>query len=157
MGPLLRPPKPHFFDLMRRILLFIAAVVLAGCVQPPLTPEDLEARKFEAVPGKAVIYLVRIFPDFNDAQTQVRVGEQLILKVNPGNYYRWVVDPGSHTIRGYAGDIGTITLQAEAGRIYYVRQQTSPFTRMPISQFFLVDEHSGRTEVLRAVLLVPEP
>lgn len=139
---------------LKKVLL--AAALLAGC-QLPLTPEDLEARKFEAVPGKAVIYLVRIYPDFNDAQTQVRVGDKLILKVNPGNYYRWVVEPGTHTITGYASDIGTITVQAEAGRIYYVRQQTSPFTRMPISRFFLVDEQSGRAEVLRAVLLVPQP
>jgi hypothetical protein len=139
---------------MRRAFL-LAAIALAGC-QLPLTPEDLDARKFEAVPGKAVIYLVRIYPDFNDAQTQVRVGDKLILKVNPGNYYRWVVEPGTHTITGYASDIGTITVQAEAGRIYYIRQQTSPFTRMPISRFFLVDEQSGRAEVLRAVLLVPE-
>lgn len=139
---------------LKKVLLAIA--LLAGC-QLPLTPEDLEARKFEAVPGKAVIYLVRIFPDFNDAQTQVRVGDKLLLKVNPGNYYRWVVEPGTHTITGFASDIGTITVQAEAGRIYYVRQQTSPFMRMPISRFFLVDEQTGRAEVLRAVLLVPEP
>jgi hypothetical protein len=138
-----------------RCAFLLAAIALAGC-QLPLTPEDLDARKFEAVPGKAVIYLVRIYPDFNDAQTQVRVGDKLILKVNPGNYYRWVVEPGTHTITGYASDIGTITVQAEAGRIYYIRQQTSPFTRMPISRFFLVDEQSGRAEVLRAVLLVPE-
>lgn len=142
--------------LLRHSLL--AAVLLAGCgVQPPITPEDKQAKQFEPVPGKAVIYLVRIFPDFNDAQTLLRIGDKLILKVNPGNYYRWVVDPGKHTITGYAADIGTITVQAEAGRIYYVRQQTTPFTRSPISQFFLVNEKEGRAEVLRAVLLVPDP
>lgn len=134
----------------------LAAVLLAGC-QLPLTPEDLQARKFEAVPGRAVIYLVRINPDFNDRQAQVRIGGKLLLKVYPGTYYRWVVDPGKHTITGYAGDIGTITVQAEAGRVYYVRQQMTPFSRMPNSQFFLVGEKEGRAEVQRAVLLVPDP
>ena len=56
--------------------LLLAVALLAGC-QLPLTPEDLEARKFEAVPGKAVIYLVRVNPDFNDRQAQVRVGLQI--------------------------------------------------------------------------------
>ena len=136
--------------------LLLAVALLAGC-QLPLTPEDLEARKFEAVPGKAVIYLVRVNPDFNDRQALVRVGDKLLFKVYPGTYYRWVVEPGTHQITGYAGDIGTITVQAEAGRIYYGRQQTTPFSRMPISHFFLVNENEGRAEVLRAVLLVPEP
>ena len=136
--------------------LLLAVALLAGC-QLPLTPEDLEARKFEAVPGKAVIYLVRVNPDFNDRQALVRVGDKLLFKVYPGTYYRWVVEPGTHQITGYAGDIGTITVQAEAGRIYYVRQQTMPFSRMSISHFFLVNENEGRAEVLRAVLLVPEP
>jgi len=136
--------------------LLLAVALLAGC-QLPLTPEDLEARKFEAVPGKAVIYLVRVNPDFNDRQALVRVGDKLLFKVYPGTYYRWVVEPGTHQITGYAGDIGTITVQAEAGRIYYVRQQTTPFSRMPISHFFLVNENEGRAEVLRAALLVPEP
>jgi hypothetical protein len=134
----------------------LAIVLLAGC-QLPLTPEDLEAREFKPVPGKAVIYLVRINPDFNDRQAQVRIGDKILLKVYPGTYYRWVVDPGKHTITGYAGDIGTITVQAEAGRIYYVRQQMTPLSRMPNSQFFLVNEKEGRAEVLRAVLLVPDP
>jgi hypothetical protein len=135
--------------------LLLAVALLAGR-QLPLTPEDVEAKEFKPVPGKAVIYLVRVNPDFNDRQAQVRIGDRLILKVNPGNYYRWVVDPGKHTITGYAGDIGNITVQAEAGRVYYVRQQMTPFSRMPSSQFFLVNEKEGRAEVLRAVLLVPE-
>ena len=142
---------------MRMARYFLVAVsLLAGC-QLPLTPEDLEARKFEAVPGKAVIYLVRVNPDFNDRQALVRVGDKLLFKVYPGTYYRWVVEPGTHQITGYAGDIGTITVQAEAGRIYYVKQQMTPFSRMPISHFFLVSEMEGQAEVLRAVLLVPEP
>jgi hypothetical protein len=126
-------------------------------VQLPLTPADLEARKFKAVPGKAVIYLVRVNPDFNDRQAQIRVGDTLLLKIYPGTYYRWVVEPGTHRITGYAGDIGTITVQAEAGRIYFVKQQMTPFARMANSQFFLVNEAEGRAEVLRAVLLVPDP
>jgi hypothetical protein len=141
---------------VRALTILLLAVLLAGC-QLPLTPEDLEARKFEAVPGKAVIYLVRVNPDFNDRQALVRVGDKLLFKVYPGTYYRWVVEPGTHQITGYAGDIGTITVPAEAGRIYYVRQQMTPFSRMPISHFFLVSENEGQALVLRAVLLVPEP
>jgi hypothetical protein len=48
-----------------RSLLIGLVLVLAGCQQIPLTPEDIQARKFEPVPDKAVIYLVRDNPDFS--------------------------------------------------------------------------------------------
>jgi len=49
---------------MRRLL--VVAVMLAGCVQLPPTPQDIQAKKFEGVPDKAVIYIVRDLPDFSD-------------------------------------------------------------------------------------------
>ena len=135
--------------------LLLAVALLAGC-QLPLTPEDLEARKFEAVPGKAVIYLFRTSLDHSSRPGQISLGD-IVLKTYPGTFFHWVVEPGARRIEGFGPDAGNITVQAEAGRIYYVRQQTTPFSRMPISHFFLVNENEGRAEVLRAVLLVPEP
>jgi hypothetical protein len=130
----------------------VLALALPGCQQLPLTPEDLQARKFEPVPDKAVIYLVRSSPDFSSVQAQIRVGDKLLLRTYPGTYYRWEVPPGRHTITGYAEDIGTITLEAERGRIYFVQQRV---TRMVVtnSSFELVSEAAGRDLVLRSVLL----
>lgn len=42
------------------------AVLVAGCAQLPPSWQDVEAKRFESVPGKAVIYIVRDFPDFSD-------------------------------------------------------------------------------------------
>lgn len=42
------------------------AILIAGCAQLPPTPQDIQAKKFEGVPDKAVIYRVRDIPDFND-------------------------------------------------------------------------------------------
>lgn len=127
-------------------------MLLAGCQQLPLTPEDLEARKFEPVPDKAVIYVVRSAPDFSSVQAQIRLGDKLLLKTYPGTYYRWEVPPGRHTIAGYAEDIGTITVEAERGRLYFVQQRV---TRLMVtnSGFELVREAEGRALVLRSVLL----
>jgi hypothetical protein len=139
---------------MGRVLsiAFAMALTLTGCQQLPPSPEDLQAKKFEAVPDKAVIYLVRDSPDFSDVQAQIRVGDKLLFKTYPGTYYRWEVPAGKHTITGYGEDIGTITVQVERGRIYFVQQRVTGL-RVPSSHFELVREPEGRAAVLRSVLL----
>jgi hypothetical protein len=131
----------------------LLSILLAGCsMQLPLTPQDLEARRFEAMPDKAVIYLVRDSLDFSNIQSQIRVGENLLLMTYPGTYYRWEVPAGRHTITGYGQDSGKITVEAQQGRIYFVQQRV---THMMVthSNFALVSEEQGRAAVLRSVLL----
>jgi hypothetical protein len=141
---------------MRRLLLM--ALFLAGCQQLPLTPQDIQARKFEAVPGMAVIYVVRDYPDFTQLQSMIYLGDELTLKTYPGTYYRWEVPPGEHRIRGAAFDTGAITVTGAPGMIYFVQQRvTAALMASPNSFFQLVSEPAGRGAVLRSVLLVPEP
>jgi len=136
---------------VRRVLLILLA--LAGCQQLPLTPQDLQARKFEPVPDRAVIYLVRDTADVSDAETPVQLGDKRVY-TNPGTYYRWVVPAGKHTMTGFGADSGTITVQVERGRVYFVQQWVAG-TRMPGSTFLPVSEAAGRAAVLRSVLLTP--
>lgn len=141
---------------MRALRYFLLAVLLAGCTALPPTPEEIQAKKFEAVPGKAVIYLFRTSLDHSNSPGQVRLGD-IELKTYSGTFFHWVVEPGARRIAGFGADAGNLTVQAEAGRLYFVRQQMSLFARMPSSIFTLVSEAEGRRGVLEAVLLVPEP
>ncbi len=136
---------------MWRVLLI--ALALAGCVQLPLTPQDIQARKFELVPDKAVVYLVRDHPDFSDKAATIWLGDTVMITTYSGTYFRWEAAPGTHRISGYGPDIGAITLQVEAGKIYFVQQQLTWFMPFPRSQFFLVNEPYGRAAVSRAVLV----
>jgi len=140
--------------MFRGLMLALAmALTLSGCQQLPLSPEDLQAKKFQAVPDQAVIYVVRDAPDFSDVQAQIRLGDKLLLKTYPGTYYRWEVPAGQHTITGYGQDIGTITMQVERGRIYFVQHRVTGM-RVPSSGFQLVSEPVGRAAVMRSVLLL---
>jgi hypothetical protein len=133
--------------------LFLA-LLLAGCEQLPLTPQDLQAKKFEAVPDKAVIYVVRDYPDFSDVAATIYLGDAAgMITTYAGTYYRWEAEPGTHRISGFAGDMGAIVLRVEAGRIYYVQQRVSVFFRFAQSYYQLVAEPQGRAAVMRAVLL----
>lgn len=138
---------------VRRVLLIL--LLLAGCQQLPLTAADKEARKFEPVPGRAVIYLVRDTADFSDAETPVLLGNTQV-NTDSGTYYRWVVPAGNHTITGFGADSGRITVQVEAGRTYFV-QQSVMGTRVPASTFQIVSEAAGRGIVSRSVLLKSAP
>ena len=128
---------------------------LAGCQQLPLTPEDVQARKFEAIPDKAVIYVVRDNPDFSEAEAAITLGDNLRMRTYPGTYYRWEVPPGTHQVMSFGGDTGLIRVQAERGRIYFVQQRVGGNPRAPESRFELVGESQGRAIVLRSVLLKP--
>jgi len=140
---------------MCRVMLtaLVTALTLAGCQQLPLSPEDLQAKKFQAVPDQAVIYVVRDTPDFIEIQAEIRLGDKLLLKTYPGTYHRWEVPTGKHTITGYGQDIGTISVQAERGRIYFIQQPVTGM-RVASSHFDLVGEPEGRAAVMRAVLVL---
>jgi hypothetical protein len=138
---------------MWRGLLLISTLLVAACAPIPPSPQDIQARRFEAVPGKSVIYLVRDTPDLSGRPAAITLDDDLLITTYQGTFFRWEVPPGTHRISGYASDPGTITLQTEPGRIYFVQQRMTPFSRTPFSRFELIDERAGRAVVSRSVHL----
>jgi hypothetical protein len=136
--------------ILRALLL---SILLAGCAPLPPTPQDIQAKKFETVPEKAVIYLVRDSPDFNGVPATVTLGETGMVTTYPGTYYRWETAPGRHEIAGFGVDNGTITLQVEAGKIYFVQQRLTPWLTYALSYFQPIPEPQGRAIALRGELL----
>jgi hypothetical protein len=135
-------------------LLIILTVVLAGCASLPPTPQDIEAKRFEPAPGKAVIYVVREYPDISRDVATLMLDDRMMGSTYPGTYFRWVVDPGRHEIRGYAGDAGKITLDVGPDRIYFIQQSVSVFFFGFAQSFFRpVPEAYGREAVLRSQLV----
>jgi hypothetical protein len=130
------------------LLLFM----LAACVQLPPTPQDMEAKRFEPVPGKAVIYVVRSNADLSYEVSTVMLDGQAMGSTYVGTYFRWVVESGRHEIRGFAGDNGSIVLDVAPDRLYFVQQSVSRFVGPAQSFFRLVAEPYGREAVLQAKL-----
>lgn len=130
------------------------ALTMTGCQQLPPSPQDIEAKKFESIPGKAAIYIVR------DAAS-VEIGAPLWLDqgaqttLYAGTYYRWVVNPGSHTIEAIGMSTASIKIQAEAGKIYFARYMVEGSFRDGViaSRLELVDNQAGRARVMQAVLV----
>lgn len=140
--------------MLRHLLIgLLGALLVAGCAQLPPTPEDIQAKKFETVPGKAVIYVVRNNPDLGPWQGTLFVGDNATVTTYPGTYFRWEVPPGTHRITGMGYDTSQVDVQAEAGKIYFVQHSVTGF-RSPTSGFLSrLSEREGRAMVLRGELI----
>ncbi len=128
---------------MWKALLAIAALALSACAPLPPHPMEAQAKRFESLPDKSVIYLVRSHPDFRDLPAPLVLDDAGGVTTYPGTFFRWEVPPGRHRIAGFAGDSGQIVLDTRAGGVYYVRQLVAGW-RSPNSTFQLVTEPTGR-------------
>lgn len=137
---------------MFRILLLVLA--LAGCAPLPPSPQDIEAKRFEPVPGTAVVYVVRDIHDFSHEASTVMLDDQMMGSTYPGTYFRWVVEPGRHEVRGYAGDNGRITIDVAPGGMYFIQQSVSRLFHGFAQSFFRpIPEGYGRAIVMRGELV----
>src|SRR6185295_7389066 len=118
---------------MWRTLFLVLA--LAGCVQLPPTPQEIQAKRFEPVAGQTVIYIVRDYPDLNDNPATLTLDNAAGVTLYPGTFYRWEVPAGKHRIAGFAGDSGVINLDTAPGRVYYVQHRLSVAGQFPTSLF----------------------
>jgi hypothetical protein len=137
---------------LRWIGALFLALLLAGCAGRPPSPADLQAKRFEPLPDKAVIYLYRGSPDFSDRPASFLLDGQFHGSTYPGTYYRLELAPGVHRISGFPPDMGNLQLPVDAGRIYFVRQAV---TRLGGTQssFTWRPESDGRGVIMRAELL----
>ena len=134
--------------------MMLLALVLTACAPLPPSPRDIEAKRFEHVPGKAVIYLFRDYQDFTDEVSTVMLDDQMMGSAYRGTYFRWVVEPGRHQIRGYAGDNGSIIVDVAADRMYFIQQSVSRMFHGFAQSFFRpVPEPYGRAAVMRGELV----
>lgn len=139
--------------MWRKLSIAALLSLLAGCVQLPPTPQDLQAKKFESVPDKAVIYIVRNNLDLSSFGGTVSLDDAATITTYPGTYYRWEVAPGAHEIAGFANDNAMITLRTEAGKIYFVQHKVGGF-RSPDSSFLqVINDRDGRAIVMRSRLI----
>ena len=100
--------------------LCFVLLLLVGCVQLPPTPEDLQAKRFEAVPDKAVIYVVRT-PQDSFEPSGLALDDGQPISTQRGTFIRWEVPPGQHRISGVGPAMESVTLNASPGQIYFLQ------------------------------------
>ncbi|MBS1217050.1 MAG: hypothetical protein H6R21_183 [Proteobacteria bacterium] len=133
---------------MTRFLL-IALLLLAGCAaQLPPMPEDAAAKRFEPLPDKGVIYLVRPRAD-QDYVAPVMLDDQMIGSTYRGTYMRIEVSAGLHRLHGMASDNGSVKLDIKQGDIYFIQHNAYGYRGSFInSTYQVVNASHGRSLVM---------
>lgn len=136
---------------MRHVIFSLMVFLAAGCVQLPQTANDIQGKKFESVPDKAVIYIVRPRVDGLVAAPISFSGGGMI-STHQGTYYRLEVAPGTHRIEGTGPHTAAVSVQAEAGKIYFIELTASGGARDGLQTMALrrIDENRGRSMVSEA-------
>ena len=93
-------------------LSLVLAAVLSACTSAapyapwPSGPADVQAKRFETVPDRAVIYVVRVLQDLGNVPATLWLDNQVMGATYMGTYFRWEVPAGQHLIAGYGSDNG---------------------------------------------------
>lgn len=139
---------------MWRALIVLVAFGLIGCAQIPPSAQDTQAKRFEAVPGKSVIYIVRygVGPALGDT---LYLTDEVQITTWTGTYYRWETDPGQHRISGMGVTTAEIKMTTEPGKIYFVLHRVKGTDRDGVQVVNLepLDEKTGRALVQQAQLI----
>jgi len=149
--------------MTRRILSFLLALSFAalatGCKHGNLaSPEqDAQARLLHSVPEKAVIYLLRDRGDIYITDVEVGLDDQVMGKTWPNTFYRWEVPPGKHMIASFTTPPAVLTLNTEAGGVYYVWQDINFGRLREPSRLEITDAVTARLTLTQARLLQNEP
>jgi hypothetical protein len=98
-----------------------------------------------------VIYVVRTRPDASYLTAPITLDGDPIGATFSGTYMRLEVPAGQHRLSGAFQDIGAITLNVQADRVYFVQHTVIGSWRSPnpMSSFLLLDEPRGRAALAR--------
>ncbi len=135
---------------MNRILLLVL-LLLTACTQLPPPPGDAAAKRFETIPDRAVIYVLRS-PVERDFVAPIMLDDEMMGATYRGTFMRLVVPAGPHQIAGFAADSGRLNLNTQAGKLYFINQTTFGYSSLTGSTFQQVDEQYGRSIALGGTL-----
>ena len=147
---------------MRNSTIVFSCLLLAtglfGCANVSTAPVELDAaaKDFEPADGKGVVYLYRPGRAVGAAmQMQVTVNGDSAGGTGPGTYFRFDLLPGSYTLMSSSPESSaTVQVQVEAGRMYFVEQQTRLGLQSARVTMRTVDTTTGMAGVRGARLLV---
>ena len=139
---------------MRRTLIALFCLGSCGCAQLPPTPADIEAKHFEPIADKAVIYIVRQPLDSHESGWLLLDNGEQITTLR-GTYYRWEVEPGVRKIMGITPGGADAVLDVRPGQIYFLRHTVfgTPRTGSTFTALTPVSPQLGRSLVTHSELL----
>ncbi len=143
--------------MLKQIMLAgLLALGLVGCAQVPMgnAGSDAKAKTFQTKPAVAGLYIYRNEIFGAAIHIDLALDGQIIGRTAPQTYFYTELAPGEHTITAAGENADTLTLNAEAGKNYYVWQEMKMGLLLARAKLHLMDETSGQKGVLECKLAV---
>lgn len=136
------------------------ALIACGCASVPMAPRaaDAAAKKFEPVPGKANLYVIR--PNqftLSAVLFNVTIDGQLLGRTKVGTYLHAQLAPAQYAIATQSETKSVVTLVAQPGKNYFYMQEVGFGVVSGRSVLLALSEASGRAAVLEAELAESQP
>lgn len=126
------------------------------CVTVPLADmkQDAAAKKFQTDPnGKATIYIVRNSLGVKRQASVISIDGKAFADLGPFNYLIALLPAGHHKIVASADKKAELHLNAEAGKLYFVKTDLSLLFFTVSSHLNVVEETKGKAMVEKALLV----
>jgi hypothetical protein len=144
--------------MFKRIFMSAAIIfvsLLSGCASIPMAPkeQDAAAKQFSPPKDKAGLYMYRNSFMGQALRKRLLVDGVVIGETANKTFFYKQVMPGQHTLSTESefGD-NSITLQAEAGKNYFVQQYIKMGAFVGGAGLRMVSEEEGKREVLSCEL-----
>jgi len=144
--------------MLRKLLAVCVLPVLvlaSGCasVQMASPEQDTAAKSYAAKPGKANIYVYRNETMGAAIRMPVALDGRLVGDTASKTYLLLEVNPGSHTVVSKTENDSTVTVDAVAGRNYFLWQEVKMGLMAARSALQEVDEATGKAGVAECKLI----
>ena len=132
---------------------------LSACAQSSSVPPaaelaaETQARLYQPVPEKSVIYLLRDRGDIWRFEIKVQLDGKGMGATEPNTYFRWEVPPGRHVIVSETVPPAVLELNTQPGGLYYVWQDINFGFLRVASRLEQVDIYTAKLTLSSAVLL----
>lgn len=147
---------------MKRIAIVATLALLAsGCfgdasVKMASEDADRAAKQFPSIPGKANVYIYRNERNGSLIKFGLYLDGQPLAQTAKFTYVNVQLEPGSHAIRGHAHNDSEVTLEAKAGEVYFIWQESTLGTGFGASnELHIVDAATGKAGVNECELAAP--
>ena len=143
----------------RILILALLSLSLVGCasVQMADPAQDAQAKQFTAKPDVAGIYIYRNESMGAALKMDIDLDGKPLGQSAAKTYFYAEVTPGNHKITSKTENTVDLSIDAVAGKLYYVWQEVKMGVWSARSKLQLVDEATGQAGVNECKLAAPLP
>lgn len=141
-------------------LLILGSVsLLGGCASVPMDSPgaDLQAKKFDTVPGKSSIYIFRNENYGSAIKTTVTLNDRVIGQTAPYTYFNVVTEPGRKKVSCLAETTSDLVLDTKPDQLYFIRQEMKMGMWAARCAVYEVPELIGKKSVNRCRMAQSKP